>query len=161
MSERFDLLLLRRPARHEPHYRVRLQKLNTTCSFSLPAVLSSKMTNCWFVGDSQAKVQPFSLRTRFNSSAISMAWRLISKYRLSVNSVSNWMPRSLPFARSAPCCLTAVLAAQGADLGAADIKHVAELCYILERHIRAAAHKPIAETRAVQEERDLILSADP
>ena len=39
---------------------------------------------------------------------LASACLLISKYRLSVNSVSNWIPSNLPFASSAPRCLISV-----------------------------------------------------
>ena len=54
------------------------------------------------VGESIRNLKPFSLNIFLSFSAISIACLLILKYKLSVNNVSNWIPRSLPLARRAP-----------------------------------------------------------
>ena len=52
------------------------------------------------------------------------------------------------------------LAQQSAGLSSADVKYVAELCQLRKRQIRAAAGKPIAQTRSVDKQRNVVLPAD-
>ena len=69
--------------------------------------------------------------------------------------VSNWTPRRRPFARRAPCYDG--FAAEGADLGAADVEDVAQAGKIRQGEVAGGAGEGVAEAGAVDEERQSVL----
>ena len=52
------------------------------------------------------------------------------------------------------------LATQGATLGAADVEHVAQVGQLLQGHIAALGHQAVAQTGTVDEQRQVVVTAD-
>lgn len=74
--------------------------------FRLSMTVFGRTKNFWLVGEFIAALKPFSSNAFLKSSAFLTVSLPISKYSPSVNSASNCRPRSLTFARRAPCCFT-------------------------------------------------------